>query len=173
MKRHVLIKHMSKNGKDSVEASISEEPEDDVDSKAVVLDKQFQCTDCSKSFKYASSLQLHLKKAHGIEFKSEEGATAITNDMASTLAYTGVDMNASHVNRLIMCPYCEKEFSWERELLKHKKIAHFYGPFKCPKCQLIQPFAQGRFNRKLLASSFHFGLVTCLTSSYLLSEGNL
>ena len=61
---------------------------------------------------------------------------------ASTLAYSGVDMNAGHVNRLIECPYCEKEFSWERELLKHKKSAHFYGPFKCPKCQLIQPFAQ-------------------------------
>ena len=154
----MLIKHVNQNGKSSSEPSLSEkgndEPADDdsVDNKAAVLDTlprtqfghkaHFQCTDCVKSFKYASSLQLHLKKAHGIMFKAEEGATAITNDQASTLAYTGVDMNAMHVNKLITCPYCEKEFSWERELLKHKKYAHFYGPFKCPKCQLIQPFAK-------------------------------
>ena len=75
----------SMNGKNSIEPSLSEkvieEPADDnFGDKPAVLNKQFQCTECIKSFKYASSLQLHLKKAHGITFKSEEGATAITND---------------------------------------------------------------------------------------------
>ena len=61
LKRHMLIKHINQNGKDSIETSLSEkaseEPADDnVDSRVAVLDKQFQCTECVKSFKYASSL---------------------------------------------------------------------------------------------------------------------
>ena len=85
LKRHMQIKHLNQNGKEGTNAGMYEEPsddlaDDDVDIKAPVLEKQFHCTECSKGFKYASSLQLHLKKAHGIAFKTEEGATAITND---------------------------------------------------------------------------------------------
>ena len=148
-----MIKHVNKKEDKNHEPGLSEKDSWDPAGQNGVgkAPKQFPCTECVKSFKYASSLQLHLKKAHGVmspqygaimsDVKSG-GATAMTNDQASTLAYTGVDMNASHINRLITCPYCEKEFSWERELLKHKKNAHFYGPFRCTKCNLVQPFAK-------------------------------
>ena len=115
------------------------------DSNSGAGDQQLKCAQCWKSFEYANSLYLHLKNAHGVTI---EGGIIedTTNDRAcNVLPEKDQDanaLNAGRINKTTSCLYCDKEFSWERSLLQHKQKVHFFGPFRCPKCNLVNNFAR-------------------------------
>ena len=58
--------------------------------KAGGASSKFQCTICKTSYKYASSLQLHMKESHDVRVtpKTEAGAN-MTNDKACVLTSRG------------------------------------------------------------------------------------
>ena len=44
----------------------------------------------------------------------------------------------------LKCPYCAWSCKLSREnVLKHKRIVHSYGPFKCGECKHVSKFARG------------------------------
>ena len=103
----------------------------------------FKCDHCWKEFKYGSSLQLHMKKAHGVEPTADKTTSIVeTNDKASEKSWMGKEVDKNQVFKLIDCPYCDKEFSWVRTMHEHRRQTHYYGTFKCPKCALPFPFAK-------------------------------
>ena len=106
-------------------------------------DVLFKCDHCWKEFKYGSSLQLHMKKSHGVQPTADKTTSIVeTNDKASEKSWQGKEVDKNQVFKLIDCPYCDKEFSWVRTMHEHRRQTHFYGTFKCPKCALPFPFAK-------------------------------
>ena len=105
--------------------------------------KPFRCTFCKSGYKYASSLQLHMKESHDVRVTPKtDSAANMTNDKACVLSSRGGQEKKDQVCTLMKCPNCEQEFSWKRTMMEHRKRVHFYGAFKCIECNLDFQFAK-------------------------------
>ena len=137
------LKLKAEEGDDDLLSYEDPSPWDNSGQRAPQEEVLFKCDHCWKEFKYGSSLQLHMKKNHGIEPTADKTTSIVeTNDKASEKSWMGKEVDKNQVFKLIDCPYCDKEFSWVRTMHEHRRQTHFYGTFKCPKCALPFPFAK-------------------------------
>jgi len=70
--------------------------------------RQYQCHLCAKTFKTKSNLCAHMGNMH--------------------------DTNETGMSKNFPCPYCNKHFRFQAQLLQHERVHTKEKPFKCAKC---------------------------------------
>lgn len=95
-----------------------------------LLSKPFSCTDCGKSFKYNSHLQIHMVVHTGEKpFRCSVCEKCFTQKSCLTshmIIHTG--------EKPFVCSFCEKRFAQKVNLTSHTRIHTGEKPFTCSGC---------------------------------------
>eukprot|EP00092_Neocalanus_flemingeri_P037400 GFUD01040725.1.p1 GENE.GFUD01040725.1~~GFUD01040725.1.p1 ORF type:complete len:978 (+),score=290.90 GFUD01040725.1:197-3130(+) len=126
--------------------------------------KEYQCKECSKSFRHQKNLYIHTKFVHthnpcsceicGVGFKnpkylqkhllrSHKGDPSVTVDLSESAKAETSSLNEVIEQFCILdesgitkykCPDCDKIFEGKPKLKAHIKNVHTFGHFLCPEC---------------------------------------
>lgn len=95
-------------------------------SSSVVSSGPHKCTHCDKAFKYKKALQTHLMVKHNldsVEVKTEPPDKPSTSQQNNIYKESESDSSPGEGDDLT-CDICEKQFSYKRILLHHKRTKH-------------------------------------------------